>query len=262
MRLHLHAPGCWWHPVAVRRRRHARTCRGPSNSTPAVSPNPSTPADGPCSDVTMTTSIDDVGLACQELWAPYGVTEVPPSNELKIERVPDAPTVVNMTDGAVSDATAQHWADASNWDSGWWKWAQANDQLFVLAQPCWSGAHPRGRGRGTPERRNRRSTRLQSLSASARRCSLSAMRAERTSRASTFRPTTRTCSWSSTAGRAARCSRARMVRPHRSSTSRRTPPCSRRASFRSDPVLGDLWFGDAGGNCQDPIGPPPAWCGR
>ena len=32
--------------------------------------------------------------------------------------------------------------------------------------------------------------------------------------------------------------------------------------FRSDPVLGDIWFGDAGGNCQDPLGPPPAWCGR
>jgi hypothetical protein len=32
----------------------------------------------------------------------------------------------------VSDAAAQHWADASNWDSGWWKWAQRNDQLFVL----------------------------------------------------------------------------------------------------------------------------------
>ena len=32
--------------------------------------------------------------------------------------------------------------------------------------------------------------------------------------------------------------------------------------LRHDPVLGDIWFADAGGNCQDPSGPPAAWCGR
>jgi hypothetical protein len=33
-------------------------------------------------------------------------------------------------------------------------------------------------------------------------------------------------------------------------------------SLHVDPVLGDLWFGDAGGNCYDPLGPPREWCAR
>ena len=32
--------------------------------------------------------------------------------------------------------------------------------------------------------------------------------------------------------------------------------------LRSDPVLGDIWFGDGGGTCEDVAGPPAAWCGR
>jgi hypothetical protein len=32
--------------------------------------------------------------------------------------------------------------------------------------------------------------------------------------------------------------------------------------LRHDALLGDIWFADAGGNCQDVSGPPPAWCGR
>jgi hypothetical protein len=29
-----------------------------------------------------------------------------------------------------------------------------------------------------------------------------------------------------------------------------------------DHVLGDIWYVDSGGNCNDPKGPPPEWCGR
>lgn len=39
-----------------------------------------------------------------------------------------------MTNGAVSQTDAQHWADASNWDSGWLRWADAQDQAFLLAR--------------------------------------------------------------------------------------------------------------------------------
>src|SRR5580700_224606 len=102
---------------------------------PSESPRPSAAAAAPaapCAAVTVTTSIAQVSPACQQLWSSYWVTEVPPANELALEGVPLAPTVVNMTNGAVSDQTAQHWADASNWDSGWWKWAQGHDQLFML----------------------------------------------------------------------------------------------------------------------------------
>jgi hypothetical protein len=45
--------------------------------------------------VRSTTPIEQVSLACQTLWLPYGVTQAPPADELRLERVPNAPTVVN-----------------------------------------------------------------------------------------------------------------------------------------------------------------------
>jgi hypothetical protein len=82
--------------------------------------------------VKVTTSIADVPPACAELWEPYDVSEVPPDDILQEEHVPPAPPVQNMTDGAVSDATAQMWADANNRGSGWYAWADANDQPAFL----------------------------------------------------------------------------------------------------------------------------------
>ncbi len=44
-------------------------------------------APDPCATVTVTTPIEQVTPACQVRWTPYGVTEVPPSNELELEDV-------------------------------------------------------------------------------------------------------------------------------------------------------------------------------
>src|SRR5450631_3924034 len=105
---------------------------GPVAPRPSVAAAAAAAANTPCAAVTATTALEDVSPVCQQVWGPYGVTDVPPWNELTLEHVPAAPAVTNLTGGLVSDAVAQHWADASNWDSGWWKWAQRNDQLFVL----------------------------------------------------------------------------------------------------------------------------------
>jgi hypothetical protein len=231
-------------------------------SRPGVARAPS-PEDmgGPCAGVKVTTPIGDVAPACQALWAPYGVTLVPPSNELAMEHVPNAPPVVNMTDGAVSDATAQHWADASNWDSGWWKWAQANDQLFLLEHLVGPALIPAAevdalQGGGSVDQPD---CDLYPLSSK-----LFAVGAEGKAYFARKRlptdddylfvvvysgPCTETVRHAG--------GLATSIVDFTEDTTVFTP-----GVFRSDPVLGDLWFGDAGGNCQDPLGPPPAWCGR
>src|SRR5438132_9837578 len=114
----------------------AAGCGSPSAPTSkasarAVAASPS-PSGGPCATVKTTTSIDQVPTACAALWAPYDVTKVPPPDIIQQERVPPAPHVVNKTNGAVSDAEAQSWANASNNGSGWFKWAEANDQPGFL----------------------------------------------------------------------------------------------------------------------------------
>jgi hypothetical protein len=233
----------------------------PAASTPDVRATPGTDSSGPCAAVTKTMSIDDVGVACQELWAPYGATEVPPSDELQIEHVPDAPTVVNMTNGAVSDATAQHWADASNWDSGWWKWAQANDQLFVLRNLVGPALIPVAevealQNGGTVEQPDCNlypiSSTLFPVGDAGR--AYFARKHLPTDDAYLFVVVYRgPCSEVLTSADG----QATSIVDFTENTTVFTP-----GTFRSDPVLGDLWFGDAGGNCQDPLGPPPAWCDR
>jgi hypothetical protein len=216
---------------------------------------------GPCSDVTTTTSIDDVAPGCQERWAPYGVTEVPPANELVLEHVPNAPTVVNKTEGAVSDATAQRWADASNRDSGWWKWAQANSQLFVLRHLVGPALIPVAevealQNGGTIDQPE---CNLYPISSSL----FAVGDAGRAYFARKHLPTDDAylfvvvyhgpCSEvvTSTGGQTT------SIVDFTEDTTVFTP-----GTLRSDPVLGDLWFGDAGGNCKDPLGPPAAWCAR
>src|SRR5205807_9871706 len=104
----------------------------PTAGTPRVTATPSASPSGPCASVRTTTAIEDVPPACAALWRPYGVTKVPPPDILQQEHVPPAPPVRNKTGGAVSDAEAQHWADASNYESGWVKWAEANDEPGLL----------------------------------------------------------------------------------------------------------------------------------
>jgi hypothetical protein len=98
-----------------------------SHSTTA--PRPSAAA-GACASVATTTPIAQVPAACAALWAPYGVTKVPPAN--LTDGTPTTPQVVNATQGAVSDAQLAQWILASNRDSLWYRWAEANDQPKLL----------------------------------------------------------------------------------------------------------------------------------
>ncbi|MFI5286672.1 MAG: hypothetical protein ACHQ4F_10175 [Candidatus Dormibacteria bacterium] len=215
----------------------------------------------PCAAVSTTTPVAQVTLGCRQLWSPYGVTAIPPSNEPALEHVPAAPPVVNMTAGAVADLTAQHWADASNWDSGWWQWAQRYDQLFMLRHLIGPALIP--------------AVEVEALqnggSVDQPVCNLYPL------------------SWrlfpvgSDGAAYFARknlpgsdayvfvvvysgpCSETILSSSGTSTTvvdfTRDTTVFSR-GVLRADPVLGDIWFADAGGTCQDPSGPPAAWCGR
>jgi hypothetical protein len=235
---------------------------GPTRSSPTTTPvHPATSVSDPCAGVKATTSIDHVSPACQQRWVPYGVTEVPPADELALEHVPSAPAVVNMTNGAVSQSTAQRWADASNADSGWWKWAQANDQLFLLRALVGPALMPADEVEA-----------LQNGGSVAQPdCNLYPL------------------TWSLfPVGLAGRTYFARRHQPaddayvfvveysgpcaetirHSDGTSETVVDFTENTTvfspgvFRVDPLLGDLWFGDASGNCQDPAGPPASWCGR
>jgi hypothetical protein len=103
-----------------------------TTSAPSATHKPApTTAPGPCAGVTTTTSIADVSPACAALWAPYGVTKVPPDDLL--QGTPAPPPVVNETGGAVSDAQANAWALAANRGSRWFQWAEANVQPGLLS---------------------------------------------------------------------------------------------------------------------------------
>jgi hypothetical protein len=215
----------------------------------------------PCAAVTVTTSIAQVSPACQQLWSSYWVTEVPPANELALEHVPPAPTVANMTNGAVSDQTAQHWADASNWDSGWWKWAQGHDQLFMLRFLVGPSMIPADevdvlQNGGTVDQPDCNlyplSWKLFPVDATAR--AYFARRRLQTTAAYAFvivysGPCSETL-------RSANGTTSTIVDFTQNTT------VFQPGVLRKDPVLGDIWFADAGGTCQDPNGPPAAWCGR
>lgn len=208
-----------------------------------------------------TTPIEQVALACQTLWLPYGVTQVPPADMLRLERVPNAPTLVNMTGGAVPDATAQHWADASNWDSGWWKWAQQNDQLLLLrylvGPALVSGAEVEALQSGGSIAQpdcNLYPISLKLFAVGAAGRAYFARKGLRTDDPYVFVVVyTGPCT--------------EIVHHAGGGTTTIVDFTQNTTVFspgilRHDPLLGDLWFGDAGGNCHDPVGAPPAWCGR
>jgi hypothetical protein len=114
------------------------SCGGPAPTQEAsASPHPSisarsSAAAGPCASVITTTPIGQVPSACAALWAPYGVTKVPPANLTDSTPVP--PSVVNGTAGAVSDADAQSWALAANRTGVWLRWSEANDQYSLTTR--------------------------------------------------------------------------------------------------------------------------------
>jgi hypothetical protein len=247
--------GAWLLAVAA--------CGAAPSHSPAPRPDAtSVPASiDPCSAVTVTTPLTEVAPACAQLWSDYGVSEVPPANELSIEHVPAAPLVDNMTRGAVSDATAQRWANASNRDSGWWQWAEHDDQLFVLRHLVGPALIPAAevealQGGGIVEQPACNlyplSWRLFPVDAGGR--AYFARKNLPADDAYVFVIVySGPCSETLTSSNGERTTLVDFTED--------TTVFSA-GVLRADPVLGDIWFADAGGNCQDPSGPPAAWCGR
>lgn len=229
-------------------------------ASPAASASPAATA-SPCASVRTTTPMARVPRACALLWEPYHVTMVPPSDILQQEHVPAAPPVKNMTNGAVSQADAQHWANAANWNSGWDKWAQANDQPFLLSvltgpalvSAVESNALQQGATIDQP------ACNLYPESAA-----LFPIGADGNAYfARKGLPTDN--SYVIVAVYTGPCNPVAtypdghtQTLPGLQATSAAFEP----GTLRHDPLLGDIWYTDAGGNCQDPAGPPPEWCGR
>lgn len=230
-----------------------------STNTPATSA--SAAATNPCASLKTTTPIEQVPAACGARWAPYHVTKVPPPNELELEHVPAAPKVVNKTNGAVSDADAQHWAEANNWDSGWVKWAHAYDQpalLPHLVSPVLIAANEE-----------------QALESGATiddpDCALFpttiALFPIGPDGGAYFQRKGLTISdqYVFVATASGPCaSMAKYPDGHTETISQASGPVTAFVPgvLRHDPVLDDIWFTDGGGACDDPTGPPPGWCGR
>jgi hypothetical protein len=195
------------------------------------------------------------------LWSSRGVNVVPASNELALERVPAAPAVLNMTGGVISDATAQQWADASNRDSGWWKWAQSQDQLFMLRYLVGPALIPANEVEvlqhgGTVEQPD---CNLYPLS-----WKLFPVGADGKAYF-TRKNLPSDDMYTFVVVYSGQCSET--LRSSSGATTKVVDFTVDTTVFsagvlRHDPVLGDIWFADAGGNCQDPSGPPSAWCGR
>lgn len=209
-----------------------------------------------------TTPIDKVPAACAALWQPYHVTVVPPPDILQQEHVPAAPRVVNMTNGTVPDANAQHWADANFWGSGWLKWAEANDQPYLLrylvssalVSPTEETALEQGAQISLPD------------------CAIyptantlfPVLADGRAYFASKNLPTDDTyvlvVNFSGGTCVATATYPDGRIQP--------IPEGSEPATgfvpgvLRHDPLLGDIWYADGGGSCRDPAGPPREWCGR
>jgi len=240
-------------------------CGSAGRVAPKATPQPSMPAHsvvaGPCSSVRTTTPIEDVPAACAALWQPYGVTKVPPPDILQQEHVPSAPPVRNMTNGAVPDSVAQHWADASNWESGWLKWAEANDQPGLLTHL--SGGAVIGRPENAAMHDGatiaQHDCNLYPLSNALYRmgedgAAYFARKGLQTDDAFVL-----------VAVYGGPCE-ARVLYPDGRQSN--IPELSATTTalvsgvLRSDPVLGDIWFPDAGGSCIDPAGPPRQWCSR
>ena len=239
----------------------APAARSPATAKPHATSFSPARAGGPCASVKTTTPITDVPQACAELWAPYQVTEVPPADILEQEHVPLAPPVVNRTNGAVSDAEAQRWANASNRDSGWYKWAYAYTQpglLLKLVGPALiPGVDEIALGNGAeilvPDC-DLYPTSYQLFRIGEDGRTYFERKRLPTDDAYTFVVTfTGPC-------------KVRTTYPDGHVTYRQAfagpTVVFEPGALRSDRILGDLWFGDAGGGCDDPSGPPAEWCSR
>ena len=166
-----------------------------------------------------------------------------------------------MTNGAVSQADAQHWADASNWSSGWDKWAQANSQPFLLSRLTGPALVSMAEVQALE----------QGATIDQPACNLYP------SSNALFPVGADGAAYFTRKGLPADMSYV-IVAVF-------TGPCYPVAAFpdghhetmpglattmtgfepgrlQHDSLLGDIWYADAGGNCNDPVGPPAEWCGR
>ena len=240
-----------------------------SGGNPTPTPRVSLPASAspsaagsPCASVRATTPITKVTTACELLWEPYHVTMVPPLDILQQEHVPSAPKVNNLTNGEVSPADAQHWANADNWGSGWFKWAEANDQPFLLSllagpanlSPAEEQALSQGATINQPDC-NIYPTSLKLEPVGADGAAYFARKGLPTSDRYVF---IATFPGGSCAIEVSYPDGRRTTLPGLSSTVAVFEP----GKLHDDQLLGDIWFTDAGGSCNDPAGPPPEWCGR
>lgn len=234
------------------------TPRATHSATASASPAAATAA---CASVHTTTPITKVPTACELLWEPTHVTEVPPLDVLQQEHVPPAPPVKNMTNGAVSQADAQHWADAANWDSGWGEWAEANGQPFLLTRLTGPALVP--------------TADVQALEQGATidepACNLYP------TSVALFPVGPDGDAYFTRKGLPADMAYVlvtvangpcypvakypdghEQTLPGLATTTTGFAP----GKLEHDPLLGDIWYADAGGNCNDPVGPPAEWCGR
>ena len=224
----------------------------------SVSPSAATNA---CASVRTTTPITKVPTACELLWEPTHDTLVPPVNILQQEQVPAAPPVKNMTNGAVSQADAQYWADAANWESGWDKWAEANDQPSLLARlsgpALVSTANVQALEQGATI--DQPACDLYPTSVS-----LYPVGADG-SAYFTRKGLPADMTYVLVVGFTGPCN---PVATYPDGHEQALPgiPSSGTAfepgRLQHDPLLGDFWYADAGGNCADPVGPRAEWCGR
>jgi len=231
-----------------------------ASQSASASASPSTVATA-CASVHTTTPITKVPTACELLWEPTNDTLVPPVDILQQEHVPPAPPVKNMTNGAVSQADAQHWADASNWASGWGKWAEANDQPFLLTRLSGPALVPTADVQALE----------QGATISEPDCNLY--------------PTSVALYTVGADGDAYFTRKGLPADDAYVIVEGFMGPCYPVATYadghmqtlpglatsgiafepgklQHDPLLGDIWYADAGGNCTDPVGPPAEWCGR
>ncbi|MGH7686884.1 MAG: hypothetical protein ACREN2_08725 [Candidatus Dormibacteria bacterium] len=185
---------------------------------------------------------------------------VPPPDILQQEHVPDAPAVKNMTNGAVSQTDAQHWANANNWATGWLKWADENDQPVVLSAVVGDAvlavsqeqAMQSGAAIHDPDCIYVQSATLFPLGVDGK--AYFARKNLPTDYDYVFVVTFN--------GPCA--STATYPDGHSAVLPGTTGPITAfvPGTLRHDQLLGDIWYTDAGGDCHDPNGPPPEWCGR
>lgn len=166
-----------------------------------------------------------------------------------------------MTAGAVSQMDAQHWADANSRASGWYRWAEANGQRFLLPKlagpqlinPVEEQALEQGATIADPDC----SLFPGSISLYPVGADGKAYFARKSLPADEdwvfVVPFTAPCAITAT-----------FPDGHTQSISQLSEPAVGfiPGQLRHDPLLGDIWYTDAGGNCNDPAGPPSEWCGR